>query len=331
MKIYIHVDAQPSGPFSKEELQQKVYSGELSRTVSACLEGGTDWVPLESLLGGGPVGTAPSTLPPVLRRPANPVNEEQLRDPKERTALMWLYIASGPAWLFLAIWTLAGFGIPLIFIGLFWLIHLFGELWFAAYLKTNAVRVSKSQLPELDRVVEACCASLQMERPDVYVMQQNVWNAFAAKLFGRRVVVLLSGAVDSILLKGDLAQLTWVVGHELGHHWAGHLNFSQRLANLGGWLIWVNLWHSRRRELTCDRVGLFCAGSVRASRLALLNATVGAQMASWVNADEAVNQWLMHRDEFFVKYRTLYSTHPHLLARLEHLNLAAAELGLAAA
>jgi Zn-dependent protease with chaperone function len=90
----------------------------------------------------------------------------------------------------------------------------------------------------------------------------------------------------------------------------------------------VNLWHSRRAEFTCDRVGLYCAGSAKASRLALMNLTVGAQLASTVNVEEAVKQWLMHAGEFFVKYRTLYSTHPHLLARLDHLNRAALEFGM---
>ncbi len=40
--------------------------------------------------------------------------------------------------------------------------------------KTNAVRVSETQLPELFRVVQSCCEQLGMPRPDVYVMQQNI-------------------------------------------------------------------------------------------------------------------------------------------------------------
>ena len=323
MKILIQLDGQDTGPFSRDELQQKIYSGVLSRTVLARREGDADWVPLESLLADAPP-VIPVSQPPVM------ILLERLRDVKEQTALLWLYIASAPVWLLLLGWTVGLFGLPLLFLGIFAVLYVFGELWFAVYLKTNAVRVSATQLPELDRVVTACCRKLSLERPEVYVLQQNVWNAFATKLFGRRVVVLYSGAVDAILLKGNWAQLTWVVGHELGHHWAGHLNWPQRLAKAGSWLIWLNLWHSRRAELTCDRVGLFCVGDAKASQLALLNLTVGAQLANQVNADEAVQQWQSHRGEFFVKYRTLYSTHPQLLARLEHLRSAAVEFGLMA-
>jgi hypothetical protein len=39
-----------------------------------------------------------------------------------------------------------------------------------------------------------------------------------------------------------------------------------------------------------------------------------------------MKQWHEHRAEFFVRYRTFYSTYPHLLARLDYLNSAARNL-----
>lgn len=322
MKIFIRQNDQTLGPFSETELMEKIYSGEIIRTSLACEEGGQEWIPLSALMDKGKVADGAKAIPPIA------VRLEQLRDPKEKTALLWLYIASVPVWLMLASWIVFSYGFVLIIIGFVLLIRAFGEAWFMAYLKTNAVRVSPTQLPEVHRIVASSCSNLKMEQPEVYVMQANVWNSYAAKFFGRRIVILLSGAVDSILLKGDEKQLAWLVGHELGHHWAGHLDWKQKIARLGGWLVWVALWRSRRGEFTCDRVGLYCAGSLWASRFALMNATVGAQLGSKVNIDEAIGQWQQHRGEFFVKYRTLYSTHPHLLARLDNLNYAAAEFGM---
>jgi len=115
---------------------------------------------------------------------------------------------------------------------------------------------------------------------------------------------------------------------EVGHLRAGHLNISQKIAKLGAWLIWVELWHSRRAELTCDRVGLYCSGSLVASQTALMNATVGAQLAGKVSVTAAADQWKAHRGGFFVKYRTLYRTHQHLLARLELMANAGHEFGM---
>jgi Zn-dependent protease with chaperone function len=322
MKIYVNQDDQQRGPFTTDQVRELVYSGGVKRSALACTEGTTDWVPLETFLArqDGPVQPA---IPPAITIPI-----ERLRDPKEKTALMWLYIASVPGWLLLISWTIASMGLLIPIIGFVVLLTVVGELWFAAYLKTNAIRVSEKQLPELHRVVLRCCERLGTPPLDVYVMQHNIWNAFAMKIWGRRMVVLLSGAVDSILLKGNLQQMAWLVGHELGHHRAGHLDFTRKLANLGDWCIWLKLWYSRRAELTCDRAGLYCAGSLEASQLAMMNATVGAQLAAQASVDEAVRQWHQHRNEFFVKYRTLYATHPHNLARLEHLAFSAVDLGI---
>ena len=74
---------------------------------------------------------------------------------------------------------------------------------------------------------------------------------------------------------------------QLAHHRAGHLDFVRKLANVGDWCVWLKLWYCRRAELTCDRMGLYCARSLRASQLALVNATVGAQLAAQVNTQEA--------------------------------------------
>ena len=105
MKIYIQQDGQKSGPFSRDELREKTYSGLVPRTTSACIEGGTDWVPLETLLVDPPKAAVSHPLTP-------PVTIAELRDPREQTALMWLYIASVPAWLFLLGWSIAGLGLP---------------------------------------------------------------------------------------------------------------------------------------------------------------------------------------------------------------------------
>src|SRR3954471_6118290 len=244
MKIYLNQDNKQVGPYSREQVRELVYSGGVKRSSLACSEGATDWVSLETLLDHQDAPTAPA-VPPAIA-----MSIERLRDPKEKRALMWLYIASIPGWIFLVVWTVASLGIILPVIGFVLFLALVGELWFAAYLKANAVRVSEKQLSELHRVVLRCCERLGMAPLDVYLMQQNVWNAFAMKIWGRRMVVLLSGAVDSILLKGNMQQMAWLVGHELGHHYAGHLDFSRRIAALGNWCIWLRLWYSRRCELT---------------------------------------------------------------------------------
>ena len=253
---------------------------------------------------------------------------ERLRDPVERRALGWLVGLGAPGWLLIVTFVIGGMGVPLLFVGMIVLMVLMMELFMAAYIKTNAVEVSERQLPEVYAAARECCEKLGMAVPSVYVMQQSVWNAFAMKAVGRRMVILLSGAIDSVLLKGDMEQLKWVVAHEIGHHFAGHLGFWRRCAEAAFWLPWFVLWYKRRAELTCDRIGLYCCGDLRKSSLALANMTVGAQLAEKVDAAEAIRQWEAHREEFFVRYRTIYSTHPHNLWRFAEMTKAARELGL---
>jgi len=248
---------------------------------------------------------------------------EKLRDPNEKAAFLWLMILSVPVWIWLAVMVVATFGAALLVALLVWLVSHLAELFFAAYVKTNAIEVSERQLPEMDAIVVDCCGKLGIERPAVYVMQENIWNAYAMRLAGRRVVVLFSGALDSLLLKGDMEQVKFLVGHELGHHAAGHLDPLRRLAMIGAWLPWIVLWHSRRCEITCDRIGLYCTNDLQVALQAVANLTVGAQLASQVNINEAIAQWRRHSHEVYVRYRTIYSTHPHNLWRMEELTKAA--------
>jgi Zn-dependent protease with chaperone function len=320
MNILIKENDKQLGPFSREQLNDMVYSGSISRSSLARADGSAEWRPLGDLLTPAP--------PVVPASVAVPLSLNKLRDPLERTTLTWLFIAALPGAVFLLVWIVASYGVMLFVMGIVALLMTIGQLWFVAYIKANAIRASETQLPELFKVVQSSCDRLGIQRPDVYVLQQNVWNAFAMKIWGRRMVVLLSGAIDSILLTGDMQQLSWVVSHELGHHAAGHLDFKRKLANLGDWCIWLKLWYSRRREFTCDRIALYCVGNLKTSQLALMNLTVGSQLAGKVNLRDALLQWQMHRGEFFVKYRTLCSTHPHHLARLENLTNAATEFGI---
>ena len=336
MKWFYAQGPDRQGPVSSEQLLALAQDNVVTDATLVWRDGMAEWQPFATIKSallpasaGGPppmsstAGTAASSGPSGLTM-------KQLRDKSESTALTLLYLASVPMWILLLVLIVASYGGWLLILLFFWLARIIGEYWFRAHLRTSAVRVSERQLPELHRAAQECCAKLGMEPVELYVMQDTVWNAFAMKLRGRRTVVLLSGAVDAILLKGDYQQLKWVVGHEIGHHAAGHLDFSRRLAHMGAWFVWGALWHSRRAEFTCDRIGLYCTGSLRASQRALASATVGAQLASQVDLAEAQAQWAAHSGEFFVKYRTLYSTHPAMLCRMEALTKAAQELGVPA-
>lgn len=251
--------------------------------------------------------------------------------PGERKAYLVLKIASIPAALILALLVILSKGAFLVPAAIAVLAAwLMGRLS-AAYVRANAIRVSEHQFPELHKIVQAFAAEHGGREPEVYVMQDSAWNALAMGMARTRMVVLFSGAVDSLLLKGDLRQVSWLVGHELGHHFAGHLGFRRR-AFVNACLIfpWLVFWYNRHCELTCDRYGLVCAGSAESSLRALAAMAAGSQMGPQVQVPAAIEQWMECRDNFFVRVRTLYSSHPHVLHRMAEVAASARELNMGA-
>jgi len=128
---------------------------------------------------------------------------KRLRDRKELKALVWLWIFSAPIWAYLVFQLIVGMKVGKVFgligvvavyagIALFgWLAMKIAEYFAAAWIKTNAVRISAEQLPELHAVAIACAEKLGLKEPDVYVLQDGIWNAVAYKMAGRRIPAAL--------------------------------------------------------------------------------------------------------------------------------------------
>lgn len=269
------------------------------------------------------------------RWPETAIPLHRVRDRGEVSAAIWLGVLAAPVWLACLGWAVFALRSPrggvailaaLAALAVVIVLRLAIEAFVHAHIKTNGVRVSESQYPDLAAAAENFSTRLGIPRPDVYVMQSSAWNTLAQKLAGRRIVVLLSGAIDSVVRGGRREDLAYLLGHEFGHHALGHLDWPQRLLAAGSWFPLVALWHRRRTELSADRVALACTGDIDLATRALVNMTVGSALAAETDVTEAVNQWGQHRDEFFVKFRTLYSLYPHHLWRLAEVRQAAIEL-----
>ena len=141
------------------------------------------------------------------------------------------------------------------------------------YLENTAdnVRVTPRMFPRLHRYLGWGCRILDVDEPELYVTMDPTPNAFT---YGHKspFIVLTSGLID---LLGD-EELSFVVGHELGHIKAGHVLYTVLARNIAsiisaigqatlgiGSLIGQGLvfalhdWY-RKSELTADRAGLLC-------------------------------------------------------------------------
>jgi len=136
----------------------------------------------------------------------------------------------------------------------FLIIVLISSLLFRANAMGNMVRVSDEQYPHIHKMICEGSKTLGIPPPEAFIYNSNGFlNAFARQVFGRKYLLLTSAIVDAT--SDD--QVKFVIGHELAHHAAGHLDLTAVILRLPARIIpFLHKAYSREREFTCDRLGL---------------------------------------------------------------------------
>ena len=209
------------------------------------------------------------------------------------------------------------FAIAVVFYGLFFVLIGFVVRGLTmGSLRGNAIRVSERQFPTLHRQVQDHAVRLHMKRvPDVYVIESGgLLNAFATRFLGRNFVVVYSDVLELAIADGDGA-VGFIVAHELGHLWRGHLN--HRWFTFPGRCIpFLGSAYSRACEYTCDRVGTYCQpdGAVRG----LIVLAAGKHLHPQVDIGEFARQAETDRG-FWVRWAEAIASHPRLCKRVAAL------------
>jgi Zn-dependent protease with chaperone function len=252
--------------------------------------------------------STPLTPSTPLRGTDSPVAAWPTEKPLFYTALA----VSVPIWVTLAV-SIVGIAYALIIA----LVLVAAHAMVVYHVRANGVRVGVNQFPELYARVRDISQRIGIDPvPDTYVMQAGgVLNAFATKFIGARLVVVNSELLEACGDSGPARDM--IVGHELGHIRAGHLNWRWFIAPglivpfLGGAL-------SRAREYTSDRYGRLAAGDKEGAELGLLILAAGGRLARQVNRTAFIRQ----REEingFWMGLGRVYATHPALTKRVAAL------------
>jgi len=143
----------------------------------------------------------------------------------------------------------------------------FGERGVRLLFQANAVRVGPTQFPQVNRMWDDVCATMDWSpRPELYVSQTPFVNAGAYGM--DRPFVVINSATLGLL---DEDETYAILGHELGHVISGHalystilllllefgirnLPFLAGIAILPIQLALLEWW--RKAEISCDRAGL---------------------------------------------------------------------------
>jgi Zn-dependent protease with chaperone function len=211
------------------------------------------------------------------------------------------------------------------------------------YLENMAdnVRVTPRMLPRLHRYLGWGCRILDLPEPELYVTLNPTPNAYT---YGHKspFIVLTSGLID---LLGD-EELSFVIGHELGHIKAGHVlytvlanNIASIVAAIGqatfgigsllgqGLVVALHDWY-RKAELTADRAGLLCVQNLDPCVRVFMKLAGGAGRL-WAEMDqgEFVRQIRAYEDadssmlnRAYKTFLTVRRTHPFPILRARELD-----------
>ena len=192
-------------------------------------------------------------------------------------------------------------------------------------LLATALRLTRQIAPEAYEIVDGCTERLGItDEVEVYVYPSPVFNAAMPRGEKQRSFVLLSSSLFEAL---DREELTFVIGHELGHHHYRHheiplevLSDPQRpvAASLA---IRLRAWQ-RFAEISSDRAGLWCVGSFSAAARSLFKLSSGLtrapsepQIAAFVEqASELYRE--VEQSEEPILHRDWLSSHPFSPVRL---------------
>ncbi|HEY4230582.1 MAG TPA: M48 family metallopeptidase [Thermoanaerobaculia bacterium] len=165
----------------------------------------------------------------------------------------------------------------------------FAHITFLAHVRGSGVRLTPEQFPEIHRRVEALSDRAGLSRPpEAYLLQAGgLLNALATKFLRSRFLVLYTDLLEAC--GEDTAARDMIIGHEIGHIRAGHLNAMWLLAP-GFFVPFLGAACSRAREYTCDRYGLALCGDPRGSPAGLAILSAGRERGPRVNLESLARQ-----------------------------------------
>jgi Zn-dependent protease with chaperone function len=156
------------------------------------------------------------------------------------------------------------------------------------------------------------------EPPKTFLYNSNgIFNAFARRLRGGRYVFLTSALVDA----DSDAQVRFVIGHELGHHAAGHLNPWMNTLRLPAHFVpFLGRAYSRARESTCDNIGCYISKDVAVAQTSLQMLGCGCRR---LNAEMNCEAFMEQEElvpSIFGFLTEIFRTHPRLTRRVAAIN-----------
>jgi len=196
-------------------------------------------------------------------------------------------------------------------------------------LLQGAQRISGKTAPGLSALVQRAIRRLQPGEIDAFVVPSRALNAYTFGLSSPKVVVLYS----PLLKVMDEDELSFIVGHELGHVALGHTWLNSLVGGMAGIpspfgaaaiLSMAFLWWNRTCEFSADRAGLLACEKPEKAISALVKLVAGPKAMTAEGLAQAYRQIDAEDDTVAGSLNEVLATHPMLIRRIEELRRYAA-------
>jgi Zn-dependent protease with chaperone function len=191
-------------------------------------------------------------------------------------------------------------------------------------LMRHAYQVTPQNTPNLDILVKEIAQRLRIGKVDVFVTKDNRLNAYTFGLVSPQTIVLYSPLLELM----DRKELTFIIGHEMGHVRLGHTWLNTLIGGMAGipgsmglsaLLVLLFRWWNRSCEYSADRAGLLACGKPDKAISALVKLVAGQQGSTALGLNRALRYIETQDDDVFSNLSELLGTHPMMIRRIQEL------------
>lgn len=216
-----------------------------------------------------------------------------------------------------------------LFIGLAVLVSYYASRSAHQRLVNHAQRVTPNSGPEIYPIVHTCIERIQPGEVDIFVAPSRQLNAYTFGISEPKAVVLYS----SLLHIMDQDELSFILGHELGHIRLGHTWLNSLIGGMAGipspssasaLLMLAFLWWNRMCEYSADRAGMLACRKPEKAISALIKLVAGQKGMTQEGMALAYNQIDAEDDTLMGSINEAFGSHPMLIRRIQQIRLYAA-------